>query len=534
VEIPILHADGTVSTLLWNSANVLDSRGKAVVATIAQGHDITERKKAEEAMRESEETLKESQEIAHLGSWKLDLVKNVLSWSDETYRIFGLTPQEFGATYEAFLEAVHPDDRKKVDDAYSGSIREGRGTYEVEHRVIRKYTGEIRTVHEKCYHVRDASGRIIQSIGIVHDITESKKVEEVLKKSEEKYRSLVEPNIIGILSADLEGIIDANEAFLKIVGYTHEDLVEGKIRWKDMTPNEYQVLDARAQEEMLATGSCAPYEKEYFCKDGNRVQVLIGAGLLQKSPLQWVLFVMDMTERKKLQERLRSAERFSTIGQTAAMVGHDLRNPLQSIVGFIGLAEEQLNGMNLSPAEKQELKSKLGAINEQARYMNKIVSDLQDYSQPVTLEPTRTDVGRLINDTIATSDIPSNIIVSIDILKTFPHVKVDSAILRRVLTNLITNAVQAMPNGGKLNVKVSKKTNPQILVVSVKDTGMGIPPEDRPKMFMPLFTTKSKGQGFGLPVCKRLLEAQGGTISFNSQVGKGSKFTITIPLTRES
>jgi len=532
VEIPIAHVDRTVSTLLWNSANVYDASGKNVVATIAQGHDITERKKAEQALRESEEALKESQEIAHLGSWKLDLMNNVLSWSDEVYRIFGLKPQEFGATYEAFLDAVHPDDRKKVDDAYSGSLREGKDMYEVEHRVVRKYTGEIRTVHEKCYHVRDASGRIIQSIGIVHDITESKKAEEALRKSEEKYRSLVEPNIIGILSADPEKIIDANEAFLKIVGYTYDDLVEGKIRWKDMTPAEYQVLDARALEEMLSTGSCAPYEKEYFRKDGNRVPVLMGAALLQKSPLQWVCFVMDMTERKKLEERLRNSERFSAIGQTAAMVGHDLRNPLQAIVGFVGLAEEQLNGMDLSSVEKQEFKSNLRAIYDQTRYMNKIVSDLQDYSQPLALDFVRTDVGQLINDTIAASDIPENVTVSVKIPRSFPQMKVDPTTLRRVLSNLITNAVQAMPTGGKLNLRVSKKTDTQSLVISIEDTGTGIREADIPKIFTPLFTTKSKGQGFGLPVCKRLLEAQGGTITFKSRIGQGSKFTITIPLTK--
>jgi len=125
--------------------------------------------------------LSRAQEIAHLGSWELDLLNNRLSWSDEVYRIFGLKPQEFGATYEAFLEAVHPDDRKAVDAAYSGSLSEGRDSYEIEHRVVRKATGEIRIVHEKCEHIRDESGKIIRSIGMVHDITERKKVEEEIK-----------------------------------------------------------------------------------------------------------------------------------------------------------------------------------------------------------------------------------------------------------------------------------------------------------------------------------------------------------------
>ncbi|MGZ9234788.1 MAG: PAS domain S-box protein, partial [Anaerolineales bacterium] len=154
--------------------------------------DITERKQAEQAVLESEWRLKRAQEIAHLGSWELDLIKNQLTWSDEVYRIFGLQPQQFAATYESFLEAVHPDDRAAVDAAYSGSIQEGRDSYEIEHRVVRRSSGEERIVHEKCEHFRNQDGQIIRSVGMVHDITERKLAEEALQKSEERFRSLAD------------------------------------------------------------------------------------------------------------------------------------------------------------------------------------------------------------------------------------------------------------------------------------------------------------------------------------------------------
>ena len=155
--------------------------------------DITERKQAEQALRDSEWRLRRAQEIAHLGSWELDLLDDRLTWSDEVYRIFGLEPQQFVATYEAFLEAVHPEDRMAVDDAYSGSIQAGQNAYEIEHRVVRPSTGEIRFVHEKCEHFRDPDGRIVRSIGMVHDITERKLAEAALEKRAEPVHPPTDP-----------------------------------------------------------------------------------------------------------------------------------------------------------------------------------------------------------------------------------------------------------------------------------------------------------------------------------------------------
>jgi two-component system, chemotaxis family, CheB/CheR fusion protein len=173
------------------------------------GRDITKRKQAEEALQESQGRMARAQEIAHLGSWELDLVKNRLTWSDEIYRIFGLKTQEFGATYEAFLERVHPDDRTAVDRAYTGSLQEGKDSYEIEHRVVRKSTGELRWVREKCNHIRDVDGRLIRSIGMVLDITERKRAEEALQRNEAESKLLSETAGQLLATDNPQGIIES-------------------------------------------------------------------------------------------------------------------------------------------------------------------------------------------------------------------------------------------------------------------------------------------------------------------------------------
>jgi PAS domain S-box-containing protein len=206
---------------LSRAFNQMTADLKAVTASKADlEREISERRHAEEALRLNEERLKRSQEIAHLGSWELDLEKNELTWSDEAYRIFGLQPQQFDATYEAFLATVHPDDRKKVDEAYSASLRDNIDTYEVEHRVVRP-DGEIRFVHEKCEHYRDASGRIIRSAGMVHDITDRKRTQEALERSNSELEQFAY-----VASHDLQEPLRAIVGFLQLLQSRYENQID--------------------------------------------------------------------------------------------------------------------------------------------------------------------------------------------------------------------------------------------------------------------------------------------------------------------
>jgi len=167
-------------------------------------------------------------------------------------------------------------------------------------------------------------------------------------------------------------------------------------------------------------------------------------------------------------------------------------------------------------------------MEEQTVYMDKIVSDLQAFVQPVRIDKKPINLEELITNVLASVSVPSGIAVETEISENLPQIRADLQLLKRVLINLVTNSVQAMPDGGKLTL--TGQTTPESQVsLSVQDTGVGIPEAIRNRIFTPLFTTKPRGQGFGLAVCKRVMEAHGGTISFESQEGKGAKFTIQFP-----
>jgi signal transduction histidine kinase len=225
------------------------------------------------------------------------------------------------------------------------------------------------------------------------------------------------------------------------------------------------------------------------------------------------------------QKNLGPVERLAAIGETAGMIGHDIRNPLQAIVSELFLARQVM--AEAKDKNTSEALESIDSIQEQVDYISKIVQDLQDYARPLKVEYVDVFVQDLIFKVFKTIPVPDKVKLKIDVRGNMKF-KTDATFVMRALTNLVINAVQAMPDGGELSLTAYPKETS--VIIAIADTGEGIPEEAKPNLFKPLFTTKSKGQGLGLAVVKRLVESLGGKVSFESEIGKGTKFTVELPV----
>ncbi len=379
------------------------------------------------------------------------------------------------------------------------------------------------------------------------ELEEQRKAEQQLLFSEKKYRRLYETTQDGIMARDLHGkMIDCNQAYAKMLGYTRKEL-KG-LPAQRLLPDKWHVQRTKIVKKVVETGRSIVFEREYKRRDGSIFPASVRTWRLTDGKGKVVglwSIVRDITEQKEYQKileiqadylktviadrtkQLKDSERLVAIGETAGMVGHDLRNPLQTITGELYLVRNEVNTLPEGDF-KNYLQESIQVIEEQAVYMDKIVSDLQAFVQPVKIDKKPFNLQELVNDVLASVASPKNVKVQTQIQDSSLQIKADPHLIRRVLINLVTNSVQAMPTGGKLTLTGQINNDGQVSV-TVRDTGVGIADTIKNQIFTPLFTTKPRGQGFGLAVCKRVIEAHGGTIRFESTAGKGAKFTIQFP-----
>ncbi len=356
-ELEYERADGVRFAISMSCVPIRDSQGQIIMSACVF-NDITERKRAEQRLRESQALLAESQKISHLGSWSYDFRTNRLTWSDEVYRIFGLEPREFDGTYEAFLDAVHPEDRKAVESAYSGSLLEKQNSFDVEYRIVRKHTGEVRYVQGKCVHQSDAAGTVVRSIGMVHDITDRKMAEAALREREELLHLFIKhaPASLAMLDREMRylgfsqrWLSDHKLGDRDLVGLSHYEVFpEIPERWREFHRRALagEVLKADNDIFKRADGSVRSVRWEVRPWRNVRGDV---AGIL--------IFSEDITEVTKRAEELRSVNRaLKALSNTVQAIIHaadesELLNSACRIIvedcgyhmGWIGLAGDDEN-----------------------------------------------------------------------------------------------------------------------------------------------------------------------------------------------
>jgi PAS domain S-box-containing protein len=380
--------------------------------------------------------------------------------------------------------------------------------------------------------VFNQAGEVDGIIVMVQDITER-------KKSEARIRRLIDSNVQGVFFWNTTGqILEANDAFLGMVGYTREDLEAGRIGWATITPPEWVERDQRALEELAANGICQPFEKEFLRKDGTRVPIFIGAAMFDDKPDDGVCFVLDLTERKKLEQQFLRAQRMESIGTLASGVAHDLNNILAPIMMSI----ELLKGMLHDPQGGQVL----ATIEASARQGADIVRQVLSFARGVEGERVELQPKHLLQDleNIIKGTFPKDILLEFRLPNDIWTIFGDPTQVHQILLNLCVNARDAMPNGGRLKVEVENcvidehyaAMNAQAkagryVQISVVDSGTGMPPGVMDKIFEPFFTTKEvgKGTGLGLSTVMAVIKSHEGFINVYSEPGRGATFRVYLP-----
>ena len=380
--------------------------------------------------------------------------------------------------------------------------------------------------------VLDSHGRCTRWVTVERDITERKRIEA-------RMRRLMESNAQGVIFWNAQGTItEANEAFQRLSGYTRQDLAEGSVNWITMTPREFAERDRHALAEIAATGVCTPFEKEYLRKDGSRVPILIGAASFEDRRDEGVGFVVDLTERKKLEQQFLRAQRMESIGTLAGGIAHDLNNVLGPILMSLSMLELRFP----DPASRNLLSIVSTSAQRGADMVRQVLSfarGVEGRRMELTVRHLVQDIVKIANDTFL-----KHIQIRTNLPDDLWTVLADPTQLHQVLLNLCVNARDAMPDRGTLTISalniqmdthyagldLAAKPGPYILL-QIEDTGTGIPPEVIEKIFDPFFTTKEvgKGTGLGLSTSLAIVQSHGGFIRAYSEPGKGTTFKVYLP-----
>ena len=351
-------------------------------------------------------------------------------------------------------------------------------------------------------------------------------------EAEAKVRRLLDAGVIGVIVANDEHIVEANDHFLEMVGYTREELEAGRLRWREMTPSEFTSLDEQAVSELQMRGIAAPYEKEYLRRDGTRIPILIGIAALQQRPPLWICFILDLTERKRAEDEWRAF-----VDATA----HDLRNPLTAVLGQTQLMQRRLRRDGVVTVD--EGVPRLTAIASSAGRAARLIDDLMDtvrlrVGQPLEYRPTPVDLAVIVAGCVAeVQRTTASHAIRAEFERAPVLVSADGSRLERVIRNVLDNAIKYSPNEADVTVRLRLEDDPSggWAVLEIEDRGLGIPEADLPFVFEQFrrginVAGRIAGSGIGLAGAQQIVAQHGGTIAAESVEGRGSTFTIRLPV----
>jgi PAS domain S-box-containing protein len=506
-------------------------------------------KQAEESLRRSEAYLAESQRLTHVGSSAFDIATGTIVYlSQEHFRMFGFDPEAGMPSFEAARQRLHPEDRDRVLETFDRAINE-RTDFEAYHRIVLP-DGTIKHVHIIAHPAFNASGDLVEYVGTVMDVTERTQAAEVLQRSQNRFRAMVEKNAEGILLIlPDKGIIYASPAVERVLGYASDELtIQSLIQHVHL---DYRQRATDTWNRLLQDPDhVATAETMLQHKDGSWRWIECTARNLLHDPSVQAVVVnfRDITERKlaqaehqRLEQRLRQAAKMEAVGRLAGGIAHDFNNVLAGIFAYGEMLVEETPGG--SPLKRYARNVLIAATRGRA-----LVEQILGYSRSQRGKRAPVDLGHVVAETLelVRGSLPANIRLEASVPESPLVVMGDATQLHQVVTNLCSNAIQAMSGGGGI-LRVALETTDvsgeralshgtiapgRYVRLTVEDSGSGMDEATLSRIFEPFFTTKEIGQGtgLGLALVYAIVTDAGGAFDVKSAPGRGTTFTIYGPL----